>query len=152
MKKLFSHPEIIMATFAIALFGVLVYFYFWATGAIVVQVRRALVAAPAEAAPSFNLDQATKLDLRGLLGQSASSAAALIPSAPAGTPSAPTPGAPGTLSSSTATDQQILQAFGEATATPSAATSSASAPASTAPSTTVTTATAATTTASGTSQ
>lgn len=127
MKKIFSHPEIVMAVLAVILLCVLASFYYWATDAIVVQVREALMPAPSESVPAFNLTAASKLDLRGLLGQSSSSAAALIPGAGISTPppsqagDVQSPiGSPASSSGSSVTDQQILQAFGAASGAASA--------------------------------
>ncbi len=84
-KKLFSHPDAILAVLALIFLVILVAFYFWATSAIVTQVHRSLVAPLPESASGFNLKGASALDLRGLLGQASSSPANSTP-----TPMAPT--------------------------------------------------------------
>ena len=96
-KKLYAHPDIIIAVFAIVLFCVLVSFYSWATDAIVEQIRRSLTSATPQSAAGFNLDGASKLDLRGLLGQSSSYSGdvqAEIPVAPSPVTPAPVVVAP----------------------------------------------------------
>jgi hypothetical protein len=93
-KKLFSHPDVILAVLALILFGVLVAFYFWATDAIVTQVHRSLIAVAPESASGFNLKGASALDLRGLLGQASSSPASSTPTSVIPTPSSTTPTVP----------------------------------------------------------
>jgi hypothetical protein len=97
-KKLFSHPEAIVATLALIFLIILVVFYFWATDAMITQLHRSLVSATPENVSGFDLSGASKLDLRGLSGQPASGdsanvAPAVIP-VPVATPvvsPAPTP-------------------------------------------------------------
>ena len=68
-KKLYSHPDVIIATLAFVLLCTLAAFYSWATDAIITQLHRSLVSVPPQTAAGFNLDGASKLDLRGLLVQ-----------------------------------------------------------------------------------
>ena len=89
-KKLYAHPDIIIAVLAFSLLCLLISFYFWATDAIVVEVRRSLTAAAPNVAAGFNLDGASKLDLRGLLGQPPSSASSTSSAPVVVPPPAPT--------------------------------------------------------------
>jgi len=68
-KKLYSHPDAIIAALAFVLLCTLAAFYSWATDAIITQLHRSLVSVPPQTAAGFNLDGASKLDLRGLLVQ-----------------------------------------------------------------------------------
>jgi hypothetical protein len=86
-KKLFSHPEAIIATLALIFLIILIAFYFWATDAMVTQLHRSLVSAAPENVPGFNLSGASKLDLRGLSGQPESDDSAKI--TPVATPVVP---------------------------------------------------------------
>ena len=90
-KKIYAHPDVIIAVLALVLLFVLIAFYFWATDAIVTQVRRALTSAAPQNAVGFDLDGAAKLDLRGLLGQSSSSTADIVPEPPAASAIVPSP-------------------------------------------------------------
>jgi hypothetical protein len=90
-KKLYAHPDAVIAVLAIVFLFALIAFYFWATDAIVVQIRRSLTAAPQQAASGFDLDAASKLDLRGLLGQPLSSSSVDVAPAVTQTPVTVTP-------------------------------------------------------------
>jgi len=65
-KALYAHPDAVIAALAIIFLGILISFYLWATGVIVIQLHRSLTPAPSQSASGFNLQGASKLDLRGL--------------------------------------------------------------------------------------
>jgi hypothetical protein len=96
MKKfLHSYPNLIIGTFAVLFLGILLGFYLWAVNDIFIQLHLALVTPPAQPIEGFDLADAAKLDLHGLVNET-SSAASVIPIAPV----APTP-AVGTTTTTT---------------------------------------------------
>lgn len=78
-KTLFSHPDITIVTLAIVFLGILIFFYSWAIGVIVTQVHTALSASPGQTAAGFDVQEAGRLDLRGLLNQSSTTSTAAAP-------------------------------------------------------------------------
>jgi hypothetical protein len=68
-KKIFSSPDVLIVALALVFFALLVVFYFWAIGAIVTQVSRSLAPPVSESFSGFNIEGASKLDLRDLTGQ-----------------------------------------------------------------------------------
>lgn len=68
-RKLFAYPDVLIVTVALISIGLLAMVYFWATGSVVIQVQRSLVLPVKENFSGFDTTGASKLDLRGLLGQ-----------------------------------------------------------------------------------
>jgi len=100
MKKFFhAHPEIVIASLAIVFLGILVSFYSWAINDIYADVHQGLTASSAGGSDSFNLEQASKLDLRGIIPGDTSTLPVIVPPA---APAASTPTT--TAASSTITD------------------------------------------------
>ena len=70
MKKFFrEHPEVVLITLALLFAGTIIGTYAWGIGNIVANVNGALKATPTAESTGFNIDQASKLDLRGLTPQ-----------------------------------------------------------------------------------
>lgn len=68
-KNILAHPDILIGVFALIFLGILLSFYSWATGAIVAELHEAVIAPAPQAATGFDLQDASKLDLRGLVSQ-----------------------------------------------------------------------------------
>lgn len=90
MKKfLKSHPETLLIVLAIFFLGIIVGYFIWGISDVIGAVNQALTfTVPAEKM-SFDIDGASRLNLRGLYGASSTSATALpaAPSATSGTTS-----------------------------------------------------------------
>jgi hypothetical protein len=80
-KQAFSYTNSLVVGFAIIFFALLIVFYFWATGAIITQVRRSLILPSSASFSGFNITGASKLDLRGFSGQLSSSSPQSVPAA-----------------------------------------------------------------------
>jgi hypothetical protein len=93
MKRFFySHPNVIITAFAVLFAAVIVYSCLWATNDIYKQIHAALIASPQEPSNSFDLTDASKLDLRGIststVSTSEGASANSAPEAPAVSPAA----------------------------------------------------------------
>jgi hypothetical protein len=76
MKKFFySHPDTVIAAFALIFIGILVGLYSWASNDVFTEVHQALTSSPAQSSDSFDLAGAGKLDLRGLVSNPSTSPA-----------------------------------------------------------------------------
>lgn len=68
MKKILAkHPETILIASALFFIAVIVGFYFWAVSDIVTTMDKALTYIPPQTNVGFDLQDAAKLDLRGLV-------------------------------------------------------------------------------------
>jgi hypothetical protein len=68
MKKILrDHPEIILVTLALVLLVFIISYFVWGIGDVVVSVNDALKAPPPPSSIAFQLEDASQLDLRGLM-------------------------------------------------------------------------------------
>lgn len=81
MKLLRSHPTLIIGTLALGFIGILFVFYSWAIGDVFTEVGKALAEPQSQTISGFDLGGASKLDLRGLMGNSSPSTATVATSA-----------------------------------------------------------------------
>jgi hypothetical protein len=73
MKKFFySHPDTVIASLAVVFIVMLIWLYSWASNDIFTEIHQALTYSPSSPSDSFDLTDAAKLDLRGLLNNSSS--------------------------------------------------------------------------------
>jgi len=67
MKKFFkSHPEATLIILALVFTGAIIGSFAWGVGDVITVANDALKFTPSQARPGFDLDAASKLDLRGL--------------------------------------------------------------------------------------
>lgn len=77
MKKFFhSHPDVIIAVLAVVFLGVIIALYVWALNDVFLEIHRSLSSSESQSATTFNLQGASKLDLRGLMNGTTSAPAA----------------------------------------------------------------------------
>lgn len=73
MQKLIkSHPEIVLVSVAVVLLATIIGYFSWGMSAVIFELNRALKTSVSQEKPGFDLQDAARLDLRGLVDTSTS--------------------------------------------------------------------------------